>query len=127
MLRVLVVEDEGLISMVASLALEDAGFHVTVAMDGMEGLQIARQDKPELIITDFMMPRMSGLELIRQLRDGGFSGPIILATSIPESSLPEQPGHDAYIAKPYREEQLLAVVERVVDRSPDGSGDHGPG
>lgn len=114
MLRVLIVEDEPLISLVASLALEDAGFHVTVAMDGLEGLQIARQDMPELIITDFMMPRMSGLELIRQLREGGFNRPVILATSIPEGSLPDQPGYDAYIAKPYREAELLSAVERVI-------------
>lgn len=114
MLRVLIVEDEPLISLVASVALEDAGFHVTVAMDGLEGLQIARQDMPELIITDFMMPRMSGLELIRQLREGGFDRPVILATSIPEGSLPDQPGYDAYIAKPYREAELLSAVERVI-------------
>ena len=116
MLRILIVEDEPLISLVASLALEDAGFHVTVAMDGVEGLQIARQDLPELIITDFMMPRMSGLELIRQLREDGFDRPIILTTSIPEDTLPDQTGYDAYIAKPYREAQLVAAVDRVSHR-----------
>lgn len=118
MLRILIVEDEPLISLVASLALEDAGFHVTVAMDGVEGLQIARQDLPELIITDFMMPRMSGLELIRQLREDGFDRPIILTTSIPEDTLPDQTGYDAYIAKPYREAQLVAAVDRVMSHRP---------
>lgn len=114
MLRILFVEDEALISLVASIALEDAGYHVTVAMDGREGLQIALQDQPELIITDFMMPKMSGLELIQRLREAGFSSPIILATSIPEASLPDRSGYDAYIAKPYREADLLAVVDRIV-------------
>ncbi|MFN3352165.1 MAG: response regulator [Brevundimonas sp.] len=114
MLRILLVEDEALIGLVASIALEGAGYHVTLAMDGVEGLQIARQDQPELIITDYMMPRMSGLDLIRELRRGGYMHPIILATSIPEDGLPEQPGYDAYINKPYGEAQLLAVVASIV-------------
>lgn len=54
------------------------------------------------------------LDLIRELREGGYSHPIILATSIPEDSIPEQPGYDAYINKPYSERQLLAVVARIV-------------
>jgi len=120
MLRILLVEDEALISLVASIALEDAGYHVTVAMDGREGLQIALQDQPELIITDFMMPKMSGLELIKELREGGFTQPIILSTSIPEASLPDRSGYDAYIAKPYREADLLAAVDRIVGRKQAG-------
>lgn len=120
MLRILLVEDEALISLVASIALEDAGYHVTLAMDGREGLQIALQDQPELIITDFMMPKMSGLELIQRLREAGFSPPIILATSIPEASLPDRSGYDAYIAKPYREAELLAAVDRIVGQRQAG-------
>lgn len=114
MLRILLVEDETLISLVTSIALEDAGYHVTVAMDGREGLRIAQQDQPELIINDYMMPRMTGLELIAQLRDAGFERPIILATSIPEEGLPERPRYDAYISKPYREAELLALIARVI-------------
>ena len=113
MLRVLLVEDEALISLVTSIALEDAGYHVTVAMDGLEGLRIAQQDQPELIITDFMMPRMTGLELIRALREAGFTRPIILATSIPEENLPERTEYDAYIHKPYGEADVLAAIARV--------------
>ena len=120
MLRVLLVEDEALISLVISIALEDAGYHVTVAMDGLEGLRIAQQDQPELIITDFMMPRMTGVELIRALREAGFTRPIILATSIPEENLPEQTEYDAYIHKPYREADVLAAIARVTAASPSG-------
>ena len=120
MLRVLLVEDEALISLVISIALEDAGYHVTVAMDGLEGLRIAQQDQPELIITDFMMPRMTGVELIRALREAGFTRPIILATSVPEGNLPEQTEYDAYIQKPYREADVLAAIARVTAASPSG-------
>ncbi|MBC7167930.1 response regulator [Phenylobacterium sp.] len=113
MLRILLVEDEALISLVTSIALEDAGYHVTVAIDGREGLQIAQQYQPELIITDYMMPRMTGLELIRQLRESGFIRPIILATSILEENLPDRPEYNAYIQKPYREAELLSAIRRV--------------
>lgn len=111
MLRVLIVEDESIIALVASIALEAAGYHVTEPIDGQEGLQIASQERPELIITDYMMPRMDGVEMIRRLRAAGFEQPIILATSVPESMLPET-RYDAYLAKPYREQDLLAVVRR---------------
>lgn len=114
MLRILLVEDEALIVLVTSIALEEAGHHVMEAVDGVEGLKIAHQEQPDLIITDYMMPRMNGLEMIEKLRDGGFEGPIVLATAIPEANLPVRPKYDAYLTKPFREKALLAVVERFL-------------
>jgi CheY-like chemotaxis protein len=113
-LRVLLVEDEALIAIMASMSLEDVGFHVTVASDGQQGLEIALQDRPDVIITDFMMPKMTGLEMIAKLRQNGFSAPIILATAIREKMLPTQEGYDLYISKPYLEEQLIEAVSRFV-------------
>ena len=112
MLRILLVEDEALISLTTSMSLEDAGYHVTVAYDGQEGLRIAMQDRPDLIISDFMMPRKTGLEMIAALRENGFAGAIVLTTSVPEDLLPVRTGYDAYLAKPYREEQLLQALRR---------------
>ncbi|MFC5435155.1 response regulator transcription factor [Rhodanobacter umsongensis] len=111
MLRILLVEDEPDIAFVASVALEDAGYHVTLASDGKEGLEMALQDQPELVLTDFMMPRLTGLEMIARLRDAGFHNPVVLATSVPEVSLPPlRPHYDAYLAKPYSIAQLLCTV-----------------
>jgi len=110
MLRVLLVEDEPDVALVAATVLEDAGYHVTVASDGHEGLDIALQEQPELVVSDFMMPRLNGLEMIERLRQAGFHRPIILTTAIPEDHLPHQPGYDAYLAKPYGTRQLLALV-----------------
>ena len=121
MLRILLVEDEALIAIVTSMALEDVGYHVTVASDGQQGLEIALQDRPDLIISDYMMPRMTGLQMIGMLREKGFSNPIILATSIPESMLPVREGYDAYMSKPYLEDQLLAVLDRFVGKERDPS------
>lgn len=111
MLRVLLVEDEPDVALVAATVLEESGYHVTVASDGHEGLEIALQEQPELVVTDFMMPCLSGLEMIERLRQAGFDRPIILTTAIPEDHLPRQPGYDAYLAKPYGTRKLLTLVE----------------
>lgn len=114
MLRILLVEDEPDIAAVASAVLEDAGHHVTIAADGKEGLDIALQERPELIITDFMMPRLTGLEMIHRLREAGFIGPIVLSTSVPEAHLPHDRRHyDAYLGKPYGIRELIAVAEAL--------------
>jgi CheY-like chemotaxis protein len=110
MLRILIVEDEYLITLVASTVLEAAGHHVLEAFDGEEALKIVSQEQPELIITDYMMPRLDGLQLIHKLRETGFDRPIILATAIPEDSLPSRPKYDAYLSKPYREADLLRAI-----------------
>lgn len=111
MLRILLVEDEPDIAFVASIALEDAGYHVTVASDGKEGLELALQDQPELVLTDFMMPRLTGLEMIARLRDAGFHNPVVLSSSVPEAHLPpHRPHYDAYLGKPYSIAQLLHTV-----------------
>jgi CheY-like chemotaxis protein len=115
MLRVLLVEDEAIISLVTSITLEDAGYHVTIASDGQAGLELALQNRPELIITDFMMPRLSGLEMIAKLRAHGFTKPIVLATAIPEAHLPiTDKLYDAYLSKPFTDDQLLGTLERIV-------------
>lgn len=113
MLRVLLVEDEPDVALVAATVLEGAGHHVTVASDGKEGLDIALQEQPELVVSDFMMPRLNGLEMIERLRQAGFTRPIILTTAIPEDHLPLRPGYDVYLAKPYGMRQLLSVVEAL--------------
>ena len=113
MLRVLLVEDEPDVALVAATVLEDAGYHVTVASDGKEGLDIALQEQPQMVISDFMMPRLNGLEMIERLRQSGFGRPIILTTAIPEDHLPVRPGYDGYLAKPYGVRQLLGLVEAL--------------
>ena len=65
--RVLVVDDEAHILHVLSLKLRNAGYEVTTAVDGEEGYELATQELPDLVITDFQMPYMTGLELCRAL------------------------------------------------------------
>ncbi len=65
--RVLVVDDEAHIVQVVTLKLRNAGFEVITAVDGEEGLELATRERPDLIITDFQMPYMTGLELCQAL------------------------------------------------------------
>jgi CheY-like chemotaxis protein len=121
MLRILLVEDEPHISELAAAVLEDAGHQVAIASDGLDGLGLARREMPELIITDFSMPRMSGLEMIESMRASGYGNPIILTTASPEDQLPRRPGYDAFLPKPYRLRALVELVERLRGESLRGS------
>ncbi len=116
MKRILLVEDEILISLNSSMLLEDEGFAVDVAFNGEQGLDLALARSPDLIVTDYMMPRMDGLTFIMEARARGVTVPILLTTSMPEKGLSEtyRGGHDAYLAKPYNAEQLLALVQRLL-------------
>ncbi|WEX85756.1 response regulator [Sinorhizobium garamanticum] len=110
MLRVLLVEDEWLIATCTCSALEHAGYHVTLAGDGQAGLEIVQREAPQFIITDYMMPRMDGMTMIRLVREHGYAGPIILITATPEHDLPERWFYDAYMPKPCKDEDLLAMM-----------------
>ena len=116
MARVLLVEDEVLISMSTSMLLEDEGYLVEVASDGARGLEMALASPPDLIVTDYMMPRMNGLDMIVELRVRGSRAPIVLATSVPETQLPPSysGGHDVHIIKPYCAAQILETIARLL-------------
>lgn len=116
MARILLVEDEFVIALNASLILEDQGYSVEIASNGADGLDVVRSTAPDLIITDFMMPGMDGLEFIEALRSQGLATPIVIATSILEDRLPKRMGcrYDAYLRKPYLAEELLSVVQALL-------------
>lgn len=116
MARLLLIEDEVLISMSTSMLLEDEGHLVDVAPDGARGLEMALASPPDLIITDYMMPRMNGLDMIVELRARGSRVPVLLATSVPEAQLPSSyaGGHDAYVSKPYHVTQILEAIARLL-------------
>ncbi len=117
-LRILIVEDEALIASSLALSLEEAGCHVTVAYDGQEGFERAIELQSDLIITDYMMPRMNGLDLIVELRANGLKMPIILMTSLPQRNLPKTAAdYNAFLSKPFDEETLLQLIKKQTARS----------
>jgi two-component system alkaline phosphatase synthesis response regulator PhoP len=116
---ILVADDETHILHVVSLKLRNAGFNVITAQDGQEALEMAQQHKPDLIITDYHMPQLSGLELCQRLKqDPATSGiPAIMLTARGYHLDPadtEQSGILRMLSKPFSPRQLLATVNEVL-------------
>jgi len=117
--RVLIVEDEPNIASFARMYLEAAGFGVTHAARGDEGLRLAESDPPDLVILDLMLPGMDGYEITKRLRRGG-STPIIMLTARDDAVdkvVGLELGADDYITKPFSPRELVARVKAVLRRS----------
>ncbi len=118
--HILVVEDEGKLAQFIKLELEYEGYEVTVVNDGLGGLATAREITPDLILLDWMLPGISGLEICRRLRQTGDKVPIILLTAKDEVSdrvAGLDAGADDYIIKPFSIEELLARIRANLRRN----------
>jgi DNA-binding response OmpR family regulator len=118
--KILIVEDEP--NMVAGLRdnFEYEGFQVLTALDGVEGLEKALKDSPDLVVLDVMMPRMSGLDVCKQLKAKRPSIPIIMLTARGQEVdkvVGLELGADDYVTKPFSIRELLARVKAVLRRS----------
>jgi len=118
--KILIVEDEP--NMVAGLRdnFEFEGYTVITARDGVEGLQRALDESPDLGVLDVMMPRMSGLEVCKQLRAKRGSIPIIMLTARGQEVdkvVGLELGADDYVTKPFSIRELLARVKAVLRRT----------
>jgi DNA-binding response OmpR family regulator len=126
--NILLVEDDPKLAEFIKTELSLEGYHVTVASDGMQGLTIAREAQPDLLILDWMLPGISGLDLCLRLRKTGVQAPIILLTArdeVPDRVTGLNAGADDYVTKPFSIEELLARVKarlrRVHPEEPDVS------
>ena len=120
MTRVLIVEDDEAMSIALRDGFQYEGYSVTVAKDGEAGLQLATEESPDLILLDVMLPKMTGLDVCKQLRGGGSAVPIIMLTARGQEIdkvLGLKLGADDYITKPFGFMELLARVEAVLRRS----------
>src|SRR6202007_1649792 len=117
--KVLIVEDEP--AMVAGLRdnFEYEGYEVISAVDGVEGLDRALSEKPDLVVLDVMMPRMSGLDVCKQLKVKQPSLPIIMLTARGQEIdkvVGLELGADDYVTKPFSIRELMARVKAVLRR-----------
>jgi len=120
MSRILIVEDEP--DMVLGLKdnFELEGHEVLTAPDGQAGLERARAEKPDLIILDIMLPRMSGLDVCKTLRGEGWGGPILMLTARGQEIdkvVGLELGADDYVTKPFSIRELLARVRAILRRT----------
>jgi two-component system, OmpR family, alkaline phosphatase synthesis response regulator PhoP len=116
---ILVADDESHILHVVSLKLKNAGYRVLTARDGQEALEIAQQEKPDLLITDYHMPQLSGIELCRKLKLDPSTAhiPAIMLTARGYELEPadtEQSGILRMLSKPFSPRHLLSTVEEVL-------------
>ncbi len=119
--RLLLVDDEPGMRNAVQAYLQDEGFDVTTAADGEEGWQKAQQMIPDLVISDVMMPRCDGYELLKRLREDERLGgtPVIFLTAkgmTIDRTQGYQAGVDDYIPKPFDPDELVARVKNVVKR-----------
>ncbi len=117
--RVLVVEDDRTLLEVLRYNLSNEGYEVIVATDGAEALELARAQKPDLIILDIMLPKLDGFDVCRILRSET-NIPIVMLTAKTEEVdrvVGLELGADDYIIKPFSMRELLARAKAVVRRS----------
>lgn len=116
---ILTVDDSTSIRQMVGFTLKQAGYTVLEADDGVKGLEVAKGNKVDLIITDLNMPNMNGMDLIRSLRQEmtyKFTPILMLTTESDDSKKMEgkQAGATGWIVKPFNPEQLLKVVSKVL-------------
>jgi two-component system, OmpR family, response regulator len=121
-MRVLLVEDDRKISSFIVKGLKAAGYAVDPALDGEEGLQLARTEPYDAAIIDIMLPKLDGLALIETLRKGKINTPVLVLSA--KSAVNDrvkglQSGSDDYLTKPFAFSELLARVQALIRR---GSG-----
>jgi CheY-like chemotaxis protein len=128
MKRVLLVDDDADVTKFVSKLVERAGYQAVVAKNGVEGMGKVREDKPDLIILDVLMPKESGIRMYRELKtDEIFKDiPVIMLSAIaPESFFRSQkvldefagetvPEPQAYIEKPEEPEELIALMNKIL-------------
>lgn len=119
--RVLIVDDERDLVETISFRLEAAGYEVLSAYDGQEGLEKARDEKPDLILLDVMMPKMDGYQVCRFLKfDEDFKNiPIVMLTARGQESDKNTGagvGADAYITKPFDSASLLLKIKELLEK-----------
>jgi two-component system alkaline phosphatase synthesis response regulator PhoP len=120
MRKVLIVEDDQAMAVALRDGFTYEGYAVHVARDGAAGLRMAEERSHDLVILDVMLPRMSGLDVCRQLRTSGNDTPIIMLTARGQEIdkvLGLKTGADDYVTKPFSFLELMARVEAVLRRT----------
>lgn len=125
---ILLVEDEAALVTMLSYNLEKAGFEVRAAMDGEEALTMIAERLPDLVVLDWMLPKLSGLEVCRQVRRGKSTArlPIVMLTAKGEEGdklRGLETGADDFVTKPFSPKELIARVKAVLRRTRPSTGD----
>lgn len=122
--KVLIVEDDQAMATALSDGFHFEGYDVLVANDGMSGLQLAQQKQIDVLLLDVMLPKMSGVDVCKQLRKSGNDVPVIMLTARGQEIdkvLGLRMGADDYVTKPFSFMELVARVEALLRRTSKAS------
>ena len=119
--KILVVEDESDVADLLTLNFRKAGFRISTAVDGASGLQKAREDRPDFIVLDLMLPKMSGLEVCKILKNDTATShiPILMLTAKAEEIdriVGLEFGADDYVTKPFSPREILLRIRAILRR-----------
>ncbi len=117
MATILVVDDEFGIGELLSALLEDEGHRVFTAMNGRHGLERLNEARPDLVISDLMMPVMDGAGLLRAIRDNPEFAhvPFVLMCALPEHMIADRiSGYDGFVRKPFKLADVSSMVARIL-------------
>ena len=119
---ILVVDDDPVILQLLQVNFEMEGFTVITAADGQEGVERTRADRPDIVVSDVMMPRMTGLELVAELKADPDTAkiPVLLLTAKAQQadiSAGLDQGADDYVTKPFEPLELVDRVNRLLGAS----------
>lgn len=122
-MRILVVEDEKNLNRLIAEAMEDEGYGVDRCFNGLEAMEFMDCADYDVVILDILMPRLTGLELVKKIRDRGNNTPVVFLTSL--DSVDDRvagldSGGDYYLVKPFAMEELTAVVRVLARRNSGG-------
>lgn len=113
--RVMVVDDEPRICQFLNIKLGISGYDVVTTSDGSDAIELARTRNPDIILLDIVMPGVSGMEVLEQVRSFSPHVPVIVFTGRPEvARIAMQFGADDYIAKPFDPDLLVKKIKRAL-------------
>ncbi|MBQ9059044.1 MAG: response regulator transcription factor [Atopobiaceae bacterium] len=121
-MNILIVEDERPLANAISHILKSDGYNTTVAYDGLEGLEHARQGGYDVLVLDVMLPGMSGFDIVHELRHSGDSTPTLILTArnaTDDKVTGLDSGADDYMTKPFEAAELLARIRALARRQGD--------
>jgi two-component system, OmpR family, response regulator MprA len=127
-MRILVVDDEAAVRESLERSLRFEGYQVVTASDGAQALERVREDRPDAVVLDVLMPRLDGLEACRRLRARGDDLPVLLLTArdaVADRVSGLDVGADDYLVKPFALEELLARLRALLRRAGGGADANG--
>lgn len=117
-LKALVADDDAPVRQLVRDLLESRGVEVIEAKDGLEALALFRSDRVDLVVTDFLMPRLDGMQVVRGIRLSGERGqiPLILMSAISKAHILEgqAEGPDHYVNKPFKPKKMAKLLDKVL-------------